>query len=226
MSKELYHINKQPPAWALKEITGGRLKGKTDINPQWRYETLNDTFGLIGFGWKYVITKQWLEKGHGDEVVAFVNIHLHVKLNNEWSEAIEGTGGSMFIANERNGAYTSDEAFKMATTDALSVACKMLGIAAAIYSGSKYPTEPKKDSTPLLETEVKAIDKSMKAESAKKALNKWIAENDISVELLKLWAIDEKIQLTEENCSFIMSDTGKLKDLKVFAASEQAKEIK
>ena len=51
----------------------------------------------------------------------------------EWSKPIVGVGGSMFIAKEKSGPYTSDEAYKMALTDAISVSCKALGIAADIY---------------------------------------------------------------------------------------------
>jgi hypothetical protein len=39
----------------------------------------------------------------------------------------------MFVASEKSGLYTSDECFKMALTDALSVACKALGIGADVY---------------------------------------------------------------------------------------------
>jgi len=46
---------------------------------------------------------------------------------------ISGTGGSMFVAKEKNGFYVSDECYKMATTDAISVACKQLGIGADVY---------------------------------------------------------------------------------------------
>lgn len=35
---EIYKSLSQPPATALRQITDGKLKGKTDINPQWRYE--------------------------------------------------------------------------------------------------------------------------------------------------------------------------------------------
>jgi hypothetical protein len=49
------------------------------------------------------------------------------------------------LHNEKIGPYNSDEAFKMATTDALSVALKMIGVASAIYEGkwdgSKYSIE-------------------------------------------------------------------------------------
>jgi hypothetical protein len=139
---EMYKKYGTPPEWAKKPITGGRLKGMTDINPQWRIECLTEQFGMIGIGWYYQITKQWIEEGGKSEKAAFVNIDLFVKVENEWSKPIPGTGGSSFIAAEKNGEYTSDECFKMATTDALSVACKMLGIGSAIYSGSKYPTTP------------------------------------------------------------------------------------
>ncbi len=65
----------------------------------------------------------------------------HYKVDDEWSAAIPGTGGSSFVAKERSGLYTSDECFKMALTDAISVACKALGFAADIYweaDASKY----------------------------------------------------------------------------------------
>lgn len=54
-------------------------------------------------------------------------------MNGEWSEAIQGVGGSSFVTNEKNGLYTSDECYKMALTDAISVACKALGIGADVY---------------------------------------------------------------------------------------------
>ena len=46
---------------------------------------------------------------------------------------IAGTGGSMFAARQKDGVYVSDECYKMASTDAISVACKQLGIGADVY---------------------------------------------------------------------------------------------
>ena len=68
-----------------------------------------------------------------EKKIAVVDINLFVKVNGEWSEPIPGTGGSMLIAKEKDGLHTSDECFKMAYTDAISVACKMLGMGADIY---------------------------------------------------------------------------------------------
>jgi len=135
---QLFNKHTQPPVWALKEIQAGRLKGKSDINPQWRIFALTDMFGLCGFGWKYQIDKIEYKQAENKEIAVFAHISLFVKKDDIWSDAIIGTGGSMFVTNEKNGAYTSDEAEKMAITDAISVACKLIGIAGNVYSGSKY----------------------------------------------------------------------------------------
>ena len=153
---KLYNSVAAVPKEAQKVIAAGRIKGMTDINPMWRIRTLTEHFGMAGIGWKYVITDKRIIDGADGVVCAFVDIDLFVKVNGEWSDAIQGTGGSQFISVERNGKYTSDECFKMALTDALSVACKALGIGANVYwagGGSKYDA-PKEDkpSTPPQKT--------------------------------------------------------------------------
>lgn len=143
-NRQFWDKLKNVPANRLKPIAAGRLKGKSDINPQWRYQVLTEVFGPCGFGWKYTIDRQWLEAGDNGQVAAFVNVSLYVKQNGEWSDAIPANGGSMFIENESRGPHTSDEAFKMATTDALGTAAKMLGVAADVFLGendTKYPTQ-------------------------------------------------------------------------------------
>ena len=139
---EVYNRVKSVPEEAKKPIKGGRLNGMTDIKPMWRIEKLTEVFGMCGIGWKAPITNKEIIEGANGEKIAIVDIDLYVKLNDEWSEPIEGTGGSSFIAKEKNGYYTSDECFKMAYTDAISVACKSLGFGADIYWGdSKYSTK-------------------------------------------------------------------------------------
>ena len=133
MNDELYQIFRAVPSEAKKEIKGGRLNGKTDINPMWRIKALTEAFGPCGIGWWYVIKDKRLEAGSDGEVSAFVDIDLYYKYSGEVSQPIPGTGGSAFVAKERNGLYTSDECFKMALTDAISVACKALGVGADVY---------------------------------------------------------------------------------------------
>ena len=142
MDKMIYYNQlRTVPQEAKKPIGGGRLKGMTDISPMWRIKRMTEIFGPVGIGWYYTIEKQWLEAGAGEEQKAFCNINLYYKQENEWSMPIPGTGGSDFVVKESKGLYTSDECFKMALTDALSVAMKALGIAADVYfekDRSKY----------------------------------------------------------------------------------------
>ena len=130
---ELYEKVRKCPDNALRQIQAGRLRGKSDINPMWRIRTLTENFGVCGIGWYYDITRQWLETGANGEISAFCNIDLYIKIDNEWSKPIQGTGGSAFVAKENKGLYTLDECYKMALTDAISVACKALGFAADTY---------------------------------------------------------------------------------------------
>ena len=179
---EIYRALATPPQSALKKITGGRLNGMTDIRPQWRYRAMTEQFGLCGVGWRYTIARQWTEPGPDGEMMAFVDVNLYVKVDGEWSEAIPGTGGSMLIAKESKGLRASDEAYKMATTDALSVAMKMIGVAASVYEGqdiSKYSSsEPKPSETkrePLQDYSRMPADK-MDAKYLPKAIKQAIGE--------------------------------------------------
>lgn len=142
---EIYNKLRECPTEAIKPINAGRLKGMSDINPMWRIKALTEAFGPCGIGWWYTIDKQWLEHGNGPEVAAFCNITLFYKAGGEESHGIPGTGGSGFVKVEKNGPYTSDECFKMALTDAISVAAKALGAAANIYwqqDRTKYEQPP------------------------------------------------------------------------------------
>lgn len=130
---KLYDAVRSVPEDAQKKIGGGRLVGMTDINPMWRIKTLTEQFGPAGIGWYTEINKMWMEVGNNGEIAAFVQISLYIKVDDKWSAGIIGLGGSMFVAKEKAGLYTSDEAYKMAYTDAISVACKALGFGADIY---------------------------------------------------------------------------------------------
>jgi hypothetical protein len=143
-NKEIWNKVKTPPDSALKEIKGGRLAGMTDISPQWRFEILTELFGPCGIGWKYTIDKLWLEPVAGGEIVAFALISLYIadEDGSGWSDPIPGIGGNKLVELERAGLHVNDEAFKMAVTDAISVAAKALGVGADVYAGktddSKY----------------------------------------------------------------------------------------
>ncbi len=142
---DIYESLARPPKDALRQIEAGKLKGKTDINPQWRYKAMTEAFGLVGIGWKYEVRKLWTEQGAGAEKLAFAQVAVYIKDGDAWSDPIEGIGGSRLVQLEKGAAVSNDEGYKMAVTDAFSTALKMLGVAADIYAGrwdgSKYKEE-------------------------------------------------------------------------------------
>ncbi|HUT58139.1 MAG TPA: hypothetical protein VNA25_09860 [Phycisphaerae bacterium] len=154
MTMTVWNKLAKPPASALKPISGGRLSGKTDVNPQWRMQALTEEFGPCGIGWKYTIDRVWTEQANGPEMLTFALVTLYVKPkgSESWSDGIPGIGGNKMVEMESRGAHNSDECYKMAVTDALSVACKALGVAAEVYlgnwDGAKYRDTPPAASPP------------------------------------------------------------------------------
>jgi len=144
---KFYIEGKGVPEEAKSKIEAGILKNYTNINPMWRIKRMTEMFGPIGIGWKIkTVKEEYKENTETHEIACFVSIELYIKNDGVWSEAIEGDGGSMFTVWQNKAIWenkkflrnekiltTNDEALKMAKTDALSVCCKMLGIAADVY---------------------------------------------------------------------------------------------
>lgn len=175
---------RKPPQSALREIKGGRMNGKTDINPTWRMQAMTEHFGPCGIGWRYTIDKLWTEPGPGGDVMAFALVSVSYRNGGvgEWSEPVPGIGGNMIVTKENSGLRASDEAYKMAVTDALSVAFKALGFGAEVYLGNfdgskwrgdqsdgqgKQPAkaEPKHDAKQVVEEEERLASAIVRAES-------------------------------------------------------------
>ena len=195
---KIWNSVRQVPQDATKPIYGGRLKGKTDINPVWRIKTLTEQFGMVGVGWYYEITDKQIYDGANGEKIATVDINLYVKVGDEWSKALSGTGGNKLVAKAKTGLYTSDECYKMALTDAISVACKSLGVAADIYWGedrTKYDTTAEiekviSNDTCITESEKKGIigiAQKQHGDDAQECLKDYMAENGLKklIELKK-----------------------------------------
>ena len=141
----LYNEWRSVPEEAKKAFDTGRFKG-TDVNPMWIIKTLTSMFGPAGIGWFTEVKERYTEQNNDGSVAAFVDINLYFldKHTGAWSDPIPGTGGSMFCAKERSGMNCSDECYKMALTDALSVAAKALGVGADIYwqaDATKYTAD-------------------------------------------------------------------------------------
>lgn len=137
---DIYEAGRAVPPEAQKSFNNGRFSG-TDINPMWRIKKLTEMFGACGVGWYYDVVSERAEE-HGGMTIAVVDLNLYIKVDGEWSKPIYGTGGNTIVTAK---GAVSDEGYKMALTDALSVACKALGIGADVYFSkdkTKYTAKP------------------------------------------------------------------------------------
>lgn len=138
-----YNRGREVPKEAQKQFNNGRFSG-TDINPMWRIKMLTELFGPAGIGWYVEVISQRAEQLDDQNMMAIVDINLYIKDGDQWSKPIYGTGGNMLLAKGK----PSDEGYKMAYTDAISVACKALGIGADVYFANdktKYTTPSQQD---------------------------------------------------------------------------------
>lgn len=155
----MYNKYAQPPEDALKAFNNGSFSG-TDINPMWRIKVLTKEYGECGFGWYVQPVRSWTEQSEKTvlvdqkpvivtEISVFYEVALYVKRGEVWSKPICGVGGNTYaeFIKKRGSVVVSDEAYKMAYTDAIGIACKALGIGANIWwksNDSKY-TKNKND---------------------------------------------------------------------------------
>lgn len=138
------------PPCNLKTITFGALKGKSDINPQWRYKAMTEVYGSCGIEWSHRLVQSTIVDGANGEKLIYLEVAVKLKDGEEFT----GMGGDKIISKDKNGLRSNDEAFKMAYTDALGTALKYLGVASEIYEGnydgSKYSESTDATEVPLV----------------------------------------------------------------------------
>ena len=213
----IYERVRSVPKEAKKEIEAGRLKGKNDINPMWRIKKLTEVFGPAGFGWYTEIVRTWTEASESGEMAVFVDIHLFVKKDGEWSKPIYGNGGNRLIANEKkyeNGQqvyipYLDDDAYKKAYTDAISVAAKALGVGADVYfekDKGKYASETKPVSEPVAQAPSKPV-LSSKGRDWRAAVAFTASQTDTAEVISE--KIRSKYDITDEDLELLLKQSGK-----------------
>lgn len=152
-SMRYYDYARSVPEGALKAFSNGRFTG-SDINPMWRLKMLTEMFGPAGIGWYTEVTRQEVIPVDDGNLMVFVDLNLYVKENGEWSKPIFGTGGNTLKTKGRG----DDDGFKKAYTDALSIACKALGIGADVWyandTTSKYSDKYIDNSAPTSSAEM------------------------------------------------------------------------
>lgn len=182
------------PKEAQKSFNNGRFSG-TDINPMWRIKQMTETFGPVGKGWYYEIAaRELVTASDGITSCAFVAVNLYVKYDNEWSKPIYGEGGNTFTTRTKSGyIQVSDEAYKMALTDALSNATKQLGLGADIWYSrdvTKYTKPQPKDEGATM--------------SANERVKAYAERTGKTAKLLIKYSVSRVEDIPEEECESII----------------------
>ena len=93
---KVWNAVKQVPPSFLKPIGFGKLKGKSDINPQWRIMAMTQAFGVVGHGWTYRIVRTWNESAPDGSVMCFAEVaemNLEIEIVNV--QALKGQSCNM-----------------------------------------------------------------------------------------------------------------------------------
>lgn len=174
---KIYEALRSVPENAKKKFNNGKFSG-TDINPMWRIKKMTEQFGACGLGWYYEVVNRNALTAEDGTICTFIGINLFVKVNDEWSKPIYGEGGNTFSVQTKSGYLSvSDEAYKMALTDALSNATKQLGLGADIWFEKDKQRSTKYDR----QQEIKEIDDA----EILAAVDDYLAKNDKAQEYYK-----------------------------------------
>ena len=204
-----YEAGREVPKEALKDITAGRLKGFTDINPMWRIKKLTEMFGPAGIGWwTENVQKETVYDEITNQKCVFVSLDLLYvdPETGETTHPIHGEGGASMVAQERSGPYFSDECYKMAYTDALSVACKALGIGASVYFAkdrTKYTAPSENEPEAEKQTEPASTAPAKATPEQVKILEK-VYTGDKLTRLLKANGIEKIEDISREKASSLI----------------------
>lgn len=146
-------LGKTDPSQTKGFTRSGGFKG-TAIKPIWCALKMTELFGPCGIGWG-MTEPQFQVMPAVDEVMVYCTVGLWYSEEGVESKVVYGVGGDKVLVKQSSGLRSSDEAFKMAYTDALGNAMKFIGVAADIHMGlfddNKYVQEMKEEFTPKAE---------------------------------------------------------------------------
>ena len=105
----------------------------TAIKPIWTILRMTEVFGPCGTGWG--MEKPEFEiQAAVDEWLVFCTVGIWY-MDGEKRGIVYGVGGDKFVVKQKSGLRSSDEAYKMAYTDAIGNAIKFIGVAADVHMG-------------------------------------------------------------------------------------------
>lgn len=123
-------LGRTDPAHTKGFKRAGGFSG-TAMKPIWIVKRMTEQFGPVGEGWG-MHEPNFQVVPADKEVLVFCTVAVwHTSPQN----VFYGVGGDKVVASRGNGSFNSDEAFKMAYTDAVNNALKYLGVGADIHMG-------------------------------------------------------------------------------------------
>jgi len=125
------------PAQTKEFNRSGGFKG-TAVKPVYCDQRMTEMFGPCGIGWG-INKPDFTLVNTDNEILVYCTVSIWVR---ERDNLIHGVGGDKVVSQTKSGPRSSDEAYKMAFTDAIGNAYKHLGMSADIHMGrfddSKY----------------------------------------------------------------------------------------
>lgn len=140
-------LAKTDPKHTKKFSRSGGFSG-TAIKPIYATEKMTELFGPCGVGWG--IEKPDFSIIDADkEKLVFCTVAIWFLEGQSRSSLVYGVGGDKIVSTRKTMAFTDDEAFKKAFTDAIGNAMKQIGMSADVHMGqfddSKYVNELTKE---------------------------------------------------------------------------------
>lgn len=105
----------------------------TAVKPIWTILRMTEVFGPCGSGWGMEKPEFTTQPG-ADEHLVFCTVAVWYVLDGQRG-VVYGVGGDKYVISQKSGLRASDEAYKMAYTDAIGNAIKFVGVAADIHMG-------------------------------------------------------------------------------------------
>lgn len=140
------HLSKTDPKQTKKFTRGGGFSG-TAIKPIWTILRMTEVFGPCGTGWG-MDKPEFITQSAVDELLVFCTVGVWY-VEGGSTGRVYGVGGDKYQVSQKNGLRASDEAYKMAYTDAIGNALKFIGVAADVHMGlfddNKYVAEMGKE---------------------------------------------------------------------------------
>lgn len=144
-------LEKTDPQFTKPFTKAGGFRG-TGLSGTYVAMRLTEAFGPCGRGWRFVVEDDRVEEGHtlanGDRAkVHIIRGHIAYMQDGTWYQTSSQFGQTMLVDQNRNGAFTDEEAPKKSVTDCVSKCAVLLGIGADIHLGkfddNKYVNQRK-----------------------------------------------------------------------------------